>query len=83
MINTEIEQKDSKYFILITLFGYSYKICKAFSSMDDLLKFQEEFYLNICLFLMYGIDDKKALEKYAKETYKGYINHFDKYTDIY
>ena len=72
MINTKIEVINNEYCVLID-FLHSNSLCKKFSSMEEALKFHEEIYLNICLFLMYGTDDKKALEKYSRETYTGPI----------
>lgn len=72
MIDINIQEINSKYYVLIKLLG-SNRIYKEFSTMDDALNFKEEFFLNSCLFLMYGTDDKKVLKKYAKQTYKGEV----------
>ncbi len=68
-IDTRIEQINDKYRVFFKMLDNSF--CKDFDSMEDASNFQEEFYLNICLFLMYGTDDKKTLENYSRKTYEG------------
>ena len=69
MINIKIEKNGSKYLVLIKLFD-SNRLFKEFTNIEDAKNFEEEFYLNYCLYLMYGTDDERNLEKYSKKTYK-------------
>ncbi len=73
IIDTRIEQMNGKYRVFFKALGNSF--CRDFDTMEEASRFQEEFYLNVCLFLMYGTDDEKALENYSKKTYEGSIKN--------
>ncbi len=71
IIDTRIDQINDKYRVFFKILGNSF--CRDFDTLEEASHFQEEFYLNVCLFLMYGTDDDKVLENYSRKTYVGAI----------